>query len=149
MAILYSDQEAKRVAQGSQYSDGFNEIDGNLSVTRWTRTTVAADAQNDTVYVLRLPKGAVLLEGEIIHGALGANVTLSAGSIGLTTGTATAAAYLAATASATEGIKALFATRALGRLTQLTEDTTVTLTIGGADVANGIYIDGWVSFIQN
>jgi hypothetical protein len=149
MATLYSDQEAKRVAQGSQYSDGFNETDGNQSISRWTRTTVAADAQNDTVYVLQLPKGSVLIDGEIVHGALGVNVTLSAGSIGLTTGTAAAAAYLAATASATAGIKSLFATRALGRLTQLTEDTTLTLTIGGADVDAGIYLDGWVRFIQN
>jgi hypothetical protein len=148
MAIVYSDQEAKRVAQGSQYSDGFNEINGNLSITRWTKTT-AATASGDVLYTCRIPKGSILLRGEILHGALGTSVTLSAGSLGVTTGTASAAAYLAATASATAGIKSLFATRALGRLTQLTEDITLTVTVGGATTDAGIYLDGYVEYIQN
>lgn len=148
MAIVYSDQEAKRVAQGNQFSDGFSEVNANLSVSRWTKTT-AAHASGDVLYALRLPKGAVLLRGEIVHGALGTNVTLSAGSLGLTTGTAAAAGYLAAAASAVAGIKSLFATRALGRLTVLAEDVVLTLTVGGATTDADIALDGFVEYITN
>lgn len=148
MDIIYSDQEAKRYAKGNQFSDGYSEVDGNKSVTRFTKTT-ASTASGDVMYAARLPKGSVLMQGEILHGALGAGVTLAAGSLGVVSGTAAPAAYLTAADSAAAGIKTLFATRALGRLTVLAEETIITVTVGGANAADGIYLDGYIEFLQN
>lgn len=161
MAALYSDQItiARALAAGSGYSlnNGILESGGTERIEFFSFLTTGA-AQNDTVALVKLPKGARILGGEIVSEALGASVTLALGTdVDLTTGTADAttisagaANLLAATSHATAAKTAFAATFLLGAGAKCNAGhTTITATIGGATPTTAKQVVGWVRYLQN
>lgn len=112
------------------------------SYRKWFSWTGDA-AQNDTVQLALLPKGARIINGSITTSALGASVT---GSIGDGT---TAAKYLSAgdfSAVATLAFAHTVALSGVGSGGQLASNITLTLTLAGANPAAGT-IYGYVDFL--
>lgn len=160
MATAYSDQLtiANALAAGSGYSlnNGANTVKGRVHATWATWISTALDAAS-TIDVLKLPKGARVLRGALITGALGTNVTLAVGTNvalvkedGTTALTAAGAAnLLAQTAHAAATVTPFAATRLLGAGGLTTAETTVTLTTAGATLTAGIEVLVYVEYLQN
>lgn len=107
--------------------------------------TSSSVAQNDTVQLIKVPKGARIVDGRIGYTAWGAAVTVSLGD-----GT-TAAKYLGATSIATAGVSDFANTIALKGLcsdVDLAAELTLTATIGGAAPAAGAQsLNGYVKYL--
>jgi hypothetical protein len=143
MATFYSTQQTNRRAleAGSGYTleNGLNTTNGRVH-TSVAYYNTAAIASGSVIEMLTIPKGARVLRGSLITGALGASVTLSVGtdnalvkednSTALTA--AGAANLLAATAHATATVTPFCATRLLGAGGLTTAETKINLTTGGA-----------------
>lgn len=147
MAQRYSAElQGVKGSTGYVFADGLAAVDTRSKITRFTRGTTDATngalAQNDTVLVATLPKGAVPIGGKILFEALGTGVTLAVGVSG------TAGAYLAATSAASAGSAALFATIALGAGVQLTAATDVIITVAGAAPDADKTIFGYIEYLK-
>jgi len=159
MPTAYSDQRTNEVALagGTGYSlnNGLNTDGARIHVKTATYTSTALAAAS-TIEMLKIPKGARLLRGSLITGALGASVTLSVGTdvalgneAGVALTAAGAANLLAATSTAAASNTAFAATRLLGAAGVTSAETTVTLTTAGASLTAGIEIIVIVEYMQN
>lgn len=157
MANILSAQTQRGIGPKYQLSNGFSEVDGEVSFAYFSRNTTtptgstdldgvattAAVANGDVIYVARLKKGMRVLFGRLFHGALGTSVTLKVGTV------EDDDAFFASAAAATAGVKELAATLALGGSVILTADTWLTVTIGGATPDAGIDITGYLAYAKN
>ncbi len=160
MATLYSDQvtKARALAAGTGYSlmNGNTDLGGKERIAFFSFLTTGS-AQNDTVELVRLPKGTRILGGHIISEALGTSVTLSVGTdkdivngVADTAIAAGAANLLAATSHASAANSSLAATYALGAGARCEAgETLVYATIGGATPTTAKQVQGWVRYLQN
>lgn len=161
MATLYSDQitKARALAAGTGYElvSGTDTTGAKERIAFFSFLTTGA-AQNDTVELVKLPKGSRITGGNIISEALGTSVTLAVGTdLALVDAssaeTAIAAAadnLLAATSHASAANTAFAATFALGAGARCTNgNTTVYATIGGANPTTAKKVAGWVRYVQN
>ena len=90
--------------------------------------TINAKASGSIINVAKLPKGAVFLTALVVTDGLGSGVTLTLGDSG------DADRYLAATSAASAGAIECQAIAGIGY--QMTDDTTIYLTTGGATTAS-------------
>lgn len=154
MANLLSVQTQRGIGPRYTLSDGFTEVDGEISFAYFSRNTTtpanstdldgapytAALANGDVIYAARLPKGARILFGRLFREALGASVTLKVGKVG------SDAAYLASFDASAAGASELAATFALGAGEVLTADTWLIITVGGANPTAGRTISGFIAY---
>lgn len=154
MANLLTVQSQRGIGPRYTLSNGFTEVDGEISFAYFTRNTTtpanstdldgapltAAAANGDVIYACRLPKGARILFGRLFREALGASVTLKVGIVG------SDAAYLASFDASAAGASELAATYALGAGSLLTADTWLIITIGGANPAADKVISGYIAY---
>lgn len=161
MATVYSAQRTLDRAAvngtGNSYNDGILDQGGKVRVA-YANYTSAADPSGTVIEMLKLPKNARVLSGQLVTGALGTSVTSSVGtdvalvddSTSQTALTAAGAAnLLAATATASASNTAIAATRLLGAGGLTTAETTVSITTGGATNTAGINISLWILYVQN
>lgn len=152
-----SAQVQRTVGQKYQLSNGFSEVDAEVSTTYFERNTTTPTGstdfegvatavnivQNDVIYVARLKKGMRILGGRLFTEALGASVTIKVGTV------ESDALFLAATdvsaASATE----LASTYAKGGGQVLTADTWLILTVAGANPTLAKVISGYITYAKN
>jgi hypothetical protein len=154
MANLLTVQTQRGIGPRYTLSDGFTEVDGELSFAYFTRATTtpanstdlggvpytANVANGDVIYAAKLPKGARILFGRLFHTALGAGVTLQVGVPG------TANKFLASFDASAAGASELAATFALGAGEVLTAETWLIITVGGANPAAGQTISGFIAY---
>ena len=157
MPNILSAQTQRGIGPKYQLSNGFTEVDGEVSFAYFSRSTttpanstdldgvaITANAANaDVVYAARLKKGTRLLFGRLFREALGASVTLKVGIVG------SDAAYLASFDASAAGASELCATYALGAGTVVTDDTWLIITIGGASPAADKVISGYIAYAKN
>lgn len=157
MPNLLSAQTQRGIGPKYQLSNGFSEVDGEISFAYFSRNTttpsgstdldgvaITANAANgDIVYAARLKKGARILFGRLFREALGASVTLK---VGITTDDDL---FLASFDASAAGASELAATYALGAGQALTEDTWLIITIGGATPATDKVISGYIAYAKN
>jgi hypothetical protein len=158
MATAYSVEQtnARALAAGTGYSlnNASTPHVGRQQVKSASYISTALTA-GSTIEMLDLPKGARLLSGYLVTGALGASVTLSVGtdvalvqedlSTALTA--AGAANLLAATSHATATVTPFAATRLLGKCGVTTAKTTLTITTAGATLTAGIEVLMYVEYM--
>jgi hypothetical protein len=152
-----SAQVQRTVGQKYQLSNGFSEVDGEVSFSAFERNTttpagstdfegVATSAnivQNDVIYAVRLKKGMRILGGRLFTEALGASVTIKIGTV------ESDAAFLAATSVASASATEFAATYALGAGQVLTADTWLILTVAGANPTLAKVISGYIMYAKN
>lgn len=157
MADIVSAQLQRGIGPKYQLSNGFTEVDGEISFTYFSRNTTtpansttldgtatsAAVAQNDVIYACRLKKGTRPLFGRLFREALGAGVTLKVGIVGAD------ASFLASFDASAAGASELLATYALGAGQALTADTYLIITVGGAAPAADKVISGFIAYAKN
>lgn len=161
MAVLYSDQitKARALADGSGYElvSGTDTTGGKERVAYFSKLSTGA-AQNDTLELVTLPKGARILGGVLLNEALGASCTIALGTDlalaeGTSTGTAISAAVnnlLAATDVSAAAATPFAATFALGAGAVCANgNTKIIATIAGAAPTTARDIAGWVRYLQN
>jgi hypothetical protein len=150
-------QAQRAVGPKYQLSNGFSEIDAVQSSSYFERnTTTPANStlqdgtpttanilNGDVIYTVPLKKGARILGGTLAWEALGASVTLSVGTVSSPT------AYLGATSAATAGSALLASTVALGLGSVVSADTTLIVTVGGANPTLGAKILGFIEYLKN
>lgn len=161
MPVLYSDQITKSRAAlaGTSY-----ELENGLTVTGGKERIAffsilsTGVAQNDTIQLAKLPKGARILGGSLIAEALGASTTIALGTdVALSDASSSATAIaagvanlLAATDVSAASNTAFAATFALGAGSLCTAgETTVIATVAGAAPTTARKIVGWVRYLQN
>jgi hypothetical protein len=153
MADRYSEQVQPAFTHGSQYRSGLGEVNSVKRVDFFSRNTTDAVngdvAQNDVILAARIPANALILGGVLLTEALGTNVTATVGRRGLTTGTASAAAFLGSTNVSAISRTAFAQTKALGFGYRTTEETYLTVTLGGAVPAGNKVIEGFVEYVVN
>jgi len=140
---------------GNSYNDGILDQGGKVRVA-YANYTSAAEASGTTIEMLKLPKNARVLSGQLVTGALGTSVTSAVGTdvalvddAGTVLTAAGTANLLAATATASASNTAIAATRLLGAGGVTTAETTVSITTGGATNTASINISLWVLYVQN
>ncbi len=160
MATAYSDQQTKKRAleAGTAYelTNGLNTDNGKLVTKVWTYTTTALASGSDIV-LGTIPKGARVVRGQLITGAMGGSVTSAVGTDvalvkedGSTALTAAGTAYiLAATSTAAASNTAIAATRLLGAGGLTTAPTTFTIRTGGATLDAGIEVVVILEYLQS
>ena len=159
MALAYSDQiTGKRAIEaGTAYSlqNGLTTTGGKLVTVVGTYTTTALASGSD-IFMVDLPKGARIVNANLITGAMGASVTSAIGTdVALTNeaGTALTAAgtanLLAATSTAAASNTAFCATRLLGALGLTSAPTRVTIRTGGATLTAGIEVLMVIEYLQH
>lgn len=161
MAVLYSDQitKARALAAGTGYElvSGTDTTGGKERIAYFSKLSTGS-AQNDTLELVTLPKGARILGGMLINEALGASVTIALGTDldlaeGTSTGTAItagAAILLAATDVSAAAATPFAATFALGAGAVCANgNTKVIATIAGGTPTTARDIVGWVRYLQN
>lgn len=140
MSALYSDQY-NSVFNGQNASPlKDNEWGGKVRSFYFTRTTSASYpvASGDTIALVRLPKGSRILEGFVAFEAMGSSTTATIGT------SASAAKYLGSTSVASAGTAGFANTVALSYGEELSADTDIILTAGGANYANDKAIKGHI-----
>ena len=90
--------------------------------------TINAKASGTVINIAKLPKGAVFVGGLVVTDGLGSGVTIACGDSG------DADRYLAAASVASAGAVEMQAIAGIGH--QMTDDTIITLTTGGATTAS-------------
>lgn len=161
MAVLYSDQitlaRSAANGNGNSFSNGMTEIGAKERIVFFSKISTGS-AQNDTLELVRLPKGARILGGQLVAEALGASVTIALGTdLDLTEGNAAgtaisagAAILLAATDVSGATNTAFAATYALGAGALCAAGvTTIIATIAGGTPTTARDIVGWVRYVQN
>lgn len=160
MPTFYSDQItiARAAAAGTSYSltSGVNTLGAKERISFFSVLTTGA-VNADVLQLVKLPKGARILGGQLVTEALGSSVTLSLGTdLALAQGVADtaiaagAANLLAATSHASAANTPFAATYALGAGARCDAgETTISATIGGADPTTAKQIQGWVRYVQN
>jgi hypothetical protein len=157
MPNLLSAQTQRGIGPKYQLSNGFTEVDGEISFAYFSRSTTtptgstdldgvaitANAAQNDVIYAARLKKGSRILFGRMFREALGASVTLKVGTV------EDDDAFLASFDASAIGVSELAATYALGGGAALTADTWLIITIGGANPAADKVISGYIAYAKN
>lgn len=159
MATVYSVQQTtnRALAAGTGYSlnDGFNTSGGRVHVL-YANYVTGADASGTVIELFTVPKGARILRGNLVTGAMGASVTTSIGTdnalvddLGTATTAAGVANCLAATATAAASNTPFCATRLLGAGALTTTATTFNAVTGGATCTAGINVNAWVEYVAN
>lgn len=157
MADVLSDQSQRGIGPKYQLSNGFTEVDGEISFAYFSRSTsgnpngttpdgtpnTTAVANGDAIYACRLKKGSRVLFGRLFREALGAGVTLAVGVPG------TAGKYLAAFDASAAGASELAATFALGAGEVLAADTWLIITVAGANPTAARTISGFIAYAKN
>ncbi len=113
---------------------------GRVRLARFSWTTMPA-AQNDTIKMARLPKGARILTGHVAFGAHGASVTFDIGITGDTD------RWASAIDVATAGEASFANTQALNTHEKLTAETTVRGLWEGANPTDDIEVEGYILYI--
>lgn len=139
MANFVSDQLTNLAASPTVKNDPNTDGHPVRKYFSWTGDA----AQNDTVTLVKIPKGVRIINGQITTTALGASVTCSIGD-----GT-TAAKYLSAADFSAIANFAFADTVALsGRGSEVVATAfTLTATLAGANPASGT-IRGWIDYMQ-
>lgn len=140
LASFNSDQLANAAASPPSMNNP--STDGYLKIKFFSWTGTAA--QNDTVNLVKLPKGARVLFGRVLTTALGTGVTLELGD-----GT-TATEYLGSTSVAAISSTDFANTAALngaGSQGDLSAEITLVATLGGAAPTSGT-IQGFVAYSE-
>lgn len=138
MPTFLSDQLTNAAANPPVMNNASTDGDSVKKFFSWTGDA----AQNDLVQLVKIPKGARIIEGRVLTTALGASVTLAIGD-----GT-TAAKYLAATDVSAISSTSFANTAALfgaGSQGELAAEIILTGTLAGANPAAGT-IQGWVEY---
>jgi hypothetical protein len=157
MPNILSAQSQRGIGPKYQLSNGFTEVDGEVSFAYFSRSTttpagstdldgasITANAANgDVIYAARLKKGTRILFGRMFREALGASVTLKVGIVGAD------ASFLASFDASAIGVSELAATYALGGGSVIAEDTWLIITIGGANPAADKVISGYIAYAKN
>jgi hypothetical protein len=152
-----SAQVQRTVGPKYQLSNGFNEVDGEISFTYFERnttsptgstlfdgtTTTANIVNGDVIYAARLKKGMRILGGRLLTEDLGASVTIKVGTV------ENDAAFLAATSVASASSTLIASTLALGCGSVLAQDTWLILTVAGANPTLAKGISGWIEYAKN
>jgi hypothetical protein len=144
MATLYSNQKTKWSQNVPSEKIDTNELSGRLRIA-FADITLASAQIGDVIELVNLPNGARIIDGYLTNAALNSSTTLSVGNAAYknaagTVVNAAAAAYLAATSTATAGRNDIFATIALGAgsVVNANEDgLPITATVAGA-AASGV-----------
>jgi len=139
MATVYSTQKTKWSQNVPSEKIDTNELSGKVRVA-YADYEASSLSSGDVIEMFNLPNGARVIDGYLAYDALGASTTLSVGYAAHTdadgaTVSAAAAAYLAATSTASAGRTDVCATIALGSgsVTDADKDgVPVTVTMGGA-----------------
>jgi len=139
MGNVYSDQYTTAINNKQLVKD--NEWDAKFRVFFFSRTTTTAApiANGDVLYLCRLPRGSRILGGNVAWGAMGSSATAKIGTVADDDRYLTAATSVAAVGSA-----ALAGTIALFHGEELTVDTDIILTAGGANYAADKDIKGYL-----
>lgn len=153
MATLYSVQTQSLVSQERGYQNGLRDVNATSRFDFFERNVTDAVngniANGDVIILARIPRGARILDGVFTNTAAGASVTGTIGTLGAKTGTASAAALLGST-SLTSAARTPFAqTQALGFGTLTTEETYITLTVGGGTPTGGANFSGYIQYAVN
>jgi hypothetical protein len=144
MATVYSAQRTNTRANPTVKNQA-NELGGRVRIAHGTYEASSL-ASGDVVEMFVLPDGARLISGFLANDALGSSTTLSVGygAHNNAAGTAvslSAAAYLAATSTASAAKTTILATLALGSGTEVDANANgmpVTVTLGGATASGTI-----------
>jgi hypothetical protein len=142
MATVYSAQRTNTRANPTVKNQA-NELGGRVRIAHGTYEASSL-ASGDVIEMFVLPDGARLISGFLANDALGSSTTLSVGygahnNAAGTVVALSAAAYLAATSTASAAKTTILATLALGSGTEVDANANgfpVTVTLGGA-TANG------------
>lgn len=140
-----------------QLSNGFSEVDGEVSFRYFERntttpsgstdfdgaTTAVNIVQNDVIYAARLKKGMRILGGRLFTEALGTSVTIKVGTV------ESDALFLAATSVASASATEFAATYATGAGQVLTADSWLILTVAGANPTLAKVISGYITYAKN
>jgi hypothetical protein len=119
-----------------------NELGGRHRIAYFSVTTSAYASTGDIINLTIIPKGARIIAGALRWAANAASTTLTVGTA------ASAAKYLGSTAvGASAGSHAIAATLALNFGEELTADTVITATPGGATWTAGTVIAGHIEYV--
>ncbi len=157
MANHVTAQLQRSVGPKYQLSNGFTEVDGEVSFAYFSRSTTTPASSTlldgtattanilngDVIYGPVLKKGSRILFGRLFREALGAGVTLKVGIVGAD------AKWLASFDASAAGASELAATYALGAGEALTADSQLIVTVGGADPALAKVISGFIAYAKN
>lgn len=150
-------QVQRTVGQKYQLSNGFSEVDAEVSTSYFERNTTTPTGSTDfdgvstavnivngdVIYAVRLKKGMRILGGRLFTEALGASVTIKVGTV--ESDALFLAAYDVSAASATD----FASTYAKGAGQVLTADTWLILTVAGASPTLGKVISGYITYAKN
>ena len=136
--MAYSVQKTKWSQNNPTERVKTNEFAGRVRIAY---ATYEASAEQCTIELFNLAKGAWIIRGYLGHDALGSSTTLSVGYAAHTTSAGATVAldvdeYKAAAASTADAVTALPATMALGAFSELDADATgvpITVTLAGAN----------------
>ena len=105
----------------------------------------------DTIVLCKVPAYARVTGGQFQFGAFGTSTTATIGTATVnSSGTPTvvdATHYLGSTSVASAGVTAIANTIALNSMEQVTVDTWLILTAGGANYTNGIALQGFIDWL--
>jgi hypothetical protein len=118
-----------------------NEHYGRVRIEYFNYLTVAGMLVADIISLCDIPKGARLVGGRLLTGAMGASVTLSVGTVAAPT------RYLAATSVAAASSTDFANTIALNQGEEFSVLTRVIATIAGAAPTAGIVLQGYVLYV--
>ena len=147
MATVYSVQKTKWSQNVPSENIKTNEQSGKVRIA-FAEYEASSLQTADVIQFFNLPNGARIVDGYLAYDALNASTTLSVGyaahtNAAGTTVSASAAAFLTATSTATAGRTDIAATIALGSgsLVDANKDgMPVTATLGGAAASGTIYL---------
>lgn len=158
MANILSAQAQRGIGPKYSLSNGFTEVDGEISFAYFSRNTTtpagstdldgvattAAVGNGDVIYAARLKKGSRILFGKVFREALGASVVGKVGIVGDDD------AFLAASTDwSAAGANDLAATYALGAGTVIEADTWLIITVSGATPTAGRLVSGFIAYAKN
>ena len=143
MGTVYSDQKTKWDQNDPSEMIKPIEMGGRVRIAYGSYT---ASAEQSDIHMFNLPNGARILDGELVHAALGSSTTLSVGHAAYTDSSGSAVAldvdeYKAAAASTSVTTVAVAVTSALGKnsVVDANEDgIPVTVSLAGANGAGTI-----------
>ena len=138
MGTVYSDQKTKWDQNDPSSMIKTIEQGGRLRIAYGSYT---ASAEQSEIHLFNFPNGARILDGEVVHAALGSSTTLSVGHAAYTNAAGTAVAldvdeYKAATASTSITTVGCCLTAALGKNSVVDADKDgipITVSLAGAN----------------
>ncbi len=122
-----------------------NEWGGRVRIAAWTYTTPSGGLTvNDTINLVKLPKGARVLGGRVDFGAMSSSTGTATANIGISG----AASKYASGLNVDSAGQADFAnTTALGMLAETSDEETVFATVGGENWAGSKSFDGYILYV--